>query len=89
MNGEASVRAAKQINYVGAGTIEYIFDNTTKEFYFMEMNTRLQVEHPITEQVVGVDLVKEQIHVALGNPLSFKQSELKQKRSCHRSPYIR
>ena len=77
--GEASVRAAKQINYVGAGTIEYIFDNTTKEFYFMEMNTRLQVEHPITEQVVGVDLVKEQIHVALGNPLSFKQSDLKQK----------
>ncbi len=77
--GEASVRAAQKINYVGAGTIEYIFDNSTKEFYFMEMNTRLQVEHPITEQVVGVDLVKEQIHVALGNPLSFKQSELKQK----------
>lgn len=76
--GEAAVRAAKQINYVGAGTIEFIFDNSTKEFFFMEMNTRLQVEHPITEQVVGVDLVKEQINVALGKPLSFKQSELKQ-----------
>ncbi|UYL10599.1 acetyl-CoA carboxylase biotin carboxylase subunit [Bdellovibrio sp. SKB1291214] len=77
--GEASVRAAKQINYVGAGTIEYIFDNTTKEFYFMEMNTRLQVEHPITEIVTGVDLVREQINVAAGKPLSFKQEDIKQK----------
>ncbi len=77
--GEASVRAAKSINYVGAGTIEFIFDNSTKEFYFMEMNTRLQVEHPITELTTGVDLVKEQIQVALGNHLSFKQSDLKQK----------
>ncbi|WP_413587653.1 acetyl-CoA carboxylase biotin carboxylase subunit [Bdellovibrio sp. HCB274] len=77
--GEASVRAAKQINYVGAGTIEYIFDNTTKEFYFMEMNTRLQVEHPITEIVTGVDLVREQISVAAGKPLSFKQEDIKQK----------
>ncbi|PWU17082.1 MAG: acetyl-CoA carboxylase biotin carboxylase subunit [Bdellovibrio sp.] len=76
--GEAAVRAAKQINYVGAGTIEFIFDNSTKEFYFMEMNTRLQVEHPITELTTGVDLVKEQIQVALGNPLSFKQSTLQQ-----------
>jgi acetyl-CoA carboxylase biotin carboxylase subunit len=77
--GEASVRAAKQINYVGAGTIEYIFDNKTKEFFFMEMNTRLQVEHPITEIVTGYDLVKEQISVAAGKELSFKQSEIKQK----------
>ncbi len=77
--GEASVRAAKQINYVGAGTIEYIFDNTTKEFYFMEMNTRLQVEHPITEIVTGFDLVREQIGVAAGKPLSFKQEDIKQK----------
>lgn len=76
--GEAAVRAAKQIGYVGAGTIEFIFDNKTKEFYFMEMNTRLQVEHPITELTTGVDLVKEQIHVALGEPLSFTQSEIKQ-----------
>ena len=77
--GEASVRAAKQINYVGAGTIEYIFDNTTKEFFFMEMNTRLQVEHPITEIVTGFDLVREQIMVAAGKPLSFKQEDIKQK----------
>lgn len=76
--GDAAVRAAKQINYVGAGTIEFIFDNQTKDFYFMEMNTRLQVEHPITELTTGVDLVKEQINVALGNKLSFTQSELQQ-----------
>lgn len=77
--GEAAVRAAKQIDYVGAGTIEFIFDNSTKEFYFMEMNTRLQVEHPITEIVTGFDLVKEQIFVALGRPLSMKQSDIRQK----------
>lgn len=76
--GEAAVRAAKQIGYVGAGTIEFIFDNSTKDFYFMEMNTRLQVEHPITELTTNVDLVKEQIYVAAGEPLSFSQSELKQ-----------
>jgi acetyl-CoA carboxylase biotin carboxylase subunit len=76
--GEAAVRAAKKINYIGAGTIEFIFDNSTKEFYFMEMNTRLQVEHPITEITCNVDLVKEQIFVALGRPLSFQQSDLKQ-----------
>lgn len=76
--GDAAVRAAQSIGYVGAGTIEFIFDNNTKEFFFMEMNTRLQVEHPITEIVTGHDLVKEQIWVAKGKPLSFKQSELKQ-----------
>jgi acetyl-CoA carboxylase biotin carboxylase subunit len=85
--GDAAVRAAKQIGYVGAGTIEFIFDNKTKEFYFMEMNTRLQVEHPITEQTTGFDLVREQISVAAGNPLSMKQEDVKQKghgrRSCH------
>lgn len=77
--GDAAVRAAKQISYVGAGTIEFIFDNSTKEFYFMEMNTRLQVEHPVTELTTGLDLVKEQIYVALGRPLSVKQSDLVQK----------
>ncbi len=77
--GAAAVRAAKQINYVGAGTIEFIFDNSTKEFFFMEMNTRLQVEHPITELTTSVDLVKEQIYVALGRPLSLKQSDIVQK----------
>ncbi len=77
--GMTAVNAAKSINYIGAGTIEFIFDNQTKEFFFMEMNTRLQVEHPITELVTGIDLVKEQIWVAKGKPLSFKQEEIKQK----------
>jgi acetyl-CoA carboxylase biotin carboxylase subunit len=75
--GEVAVMAAKSIQYVGAGTIEFIFDNKTKEFFFMEMNTRLQVEHPVTELVTGYDLVKEQINVAIGKPLSFKQSDIK------------
>ena len=75
--GDVAVKAAKSIQYVGAGTIEFIFDNKTKEFFFMEMNTRLQVEHPVTELVTGYDLVKEQINVALGKPLSFKQSDVK------------
>ena len=76
--GDAAVRAAKQIDYIGAGTIEFIFDNQTKDFFFMEMNTRLQVEHPITELTTGIDLVKEQINVALGNPLTFTQSDVVQ-----------
>jgi len=76
--GAVAVRAAQAIKYVGAGTIEFIFDNKTKEFFFMEMNTRLQVEHPVTELVVGYDLVKEQVMVALGKPLSFKQQDVKQ-----------
>lgn len=76
--GEVAVRAAKAIDYVGAGTIEFIFDNTTKEFFFMEMNTRLQVEHPVTEMVTGIDLVQEQIKVANGSPLSFEQKDIKQ-----------
>lgn len=76
--GQIAVKAAKSIGYYSAGTFEFIFDNTTKEFFFMEMNTRLQVEHPITEMVTGVDLVKEQINVAAGKPLSVKQSDIRQ-----------
>src|SRR5690625_228790 len=75
--GEASVKAAKAVNYRGAGTIEYIFDRKTKDFYFMEMNTRIQVEHPVTEMVTGIDLIKEQIKIASGEELSFKQTELR------------
>lgn len=74
--GKVAVTAAKSIGYIGAGTIEFIFDNNTKEFFFMEMNTRLQVEHPVTESITGIDLVKEQIKVAFGEPLSVKQEDL-------------
>jgi acetyl-CoA carboxylase biotin carboxylase subunit len=74
--GEVAVTAAKSIKYEGAGTIEFIFDNTTKEFFFMEMNTRLQVEHPVTEAITGVDLVKTQIRVAYGEKLRITQDSL-------------
>ena len=76
--GQVAVDAAKAINYIGAGTIEFIFDNVSKEFFFMEMNTRLQVEHPVTEMVTGYDLVHEQISVAQGHGLSFKQPDIRQ-----------
>ncbi len=69
--GEAAVAGAKSVNYVGPGTIEYLVDND-KNFYFMEMNTRIQVEHPVTEQSIGIDLVKEQLRVCSGEKLSIK-----------------
>lgn len=74
--GDAAVKATKAVDYVGAGTIEFIFDRTSNDFYFMEMNTRIQVEHPVTEMVTGVDLIKEQIHVADNKKLSLTQADV-------------
>ncbi|MGC6584511.1 acetyl-CoA carboxylase biotin carboxylase subunit [Paenibacillus sp. Dod16] len=73
--GEAAVRAAKAVNYSGAGTLEFLLSQDG-QFYFMEMNTRIQVEHPVTEMVTGVDLIQEMISVAEGNTLSFTQEEV-------------
>ena len=73
--GEAAVKAAKACGYTNAGTVEFLVDKD-KNFYFMEMNTRIQVEHPVTEMVTGIDLIKEQIKIAAGEPLSFGQEDV-------------
>jgi acetyl-CoA carboxylase, biotin carboxylase subunit len=74
--GQAAVQAARAVNYTGAGTVEFIYDYKEKKFYFMEMNTRIQVEHPVTELITGVDLIKEQIRIASGEKLSLTQDEV-------------
>jgi acetyl-CoA carboxylase biotin carboxylase subunit len=74
--GDAAVKAALAVNYSGAGTVEFIYDYKNRSFYFMEMNTRIQVEHPVTEMVTGVDLIKEQLRVASGMKLSLSQDEV-------------
>lgn len=76
--GRDAVAAASAVGYVGAGTIEFLVDKD-RNYFFLEMNTRLQVEHPITEEVVGIDLVKEQIFIADGQPLRYKQSDIRQR----------
>ncbi len=74
--GEVAVKAVKEIGYSNAGTIEFLVDKN-KDFYFMEMNTRIQVEHPVTEMVTGVDIIKEQIKIASGEELTYKQEDIK------------
>lgn len=75
--GEAAVKAAQAVNYRSAGTVEFIFDHINQKFYFMEMNTRIQVEHPVTEMITGIDLIQQQLKIASGEKLSYEQSDVK------------
>ena len=74
--GESAVKLAKKIKYESAGTVEFLFDDNTEEFWFLEVNTRLQVEHPVTEEVTGIDLVSEQLKIARGEPIGFSQKDV-------------
>ncbi|WP_017380068.1 acetyl-CoA carboxylase biotin carboxylase subunit [Paenisporosarcina sp. TG-14] len=75
--GDAAVKAAQAVNYRSAGTVEFIFDHINQKFYFMEMNTRIQVEHPVTEMVTGIDLIQQQLKVASGERLAYTQDDVK------------
>ena len=92
--GEQAVRLAKAVNYYSAGTVEFVVDKN-RNFYFLEMNTRLQVEHPVTEEITGIDLVKEMINIAEGKRLSLSEDKIKTKgwaieaRLCSEDPKLK
>src|SRR5690606_29781657 len=75
--GEAALALCEQVDYENVSTVEFLVDHETREFYFMEMNTRIQVEHPVTEMVTGFDLIKEMIRLAAGQKLSFTQDDVR------------
>jgi acetyl-CoA carboxylase, biotin carboxylase subunit len=75
----SAVALAEAVNYRGAGTIEYLYDDSAHHFYFIEMNTRIQVEHPVTEMITGIDLVREMILIAGGEPLRYQQDDVRMK----------
>ena len=85
----SAVALAEAVNYRGAGTIEYLYDDQTHHFYFIEMNTRIQVEHPVTEMITGIDLVREMIRIAGGEPLRYRTEGCAHERPCDRSAHQR